>query len=178
MEQCFRIRNLEEQLAQSDSYTFIALGCYSDGSPAKKLNTFTYMDAPKKVVLYTQKDITSSDKILSVKSGKALQRIPFSEILYVESHGRKSNIFTTSGTYEGNEMLTSIQNRLPGREFFRCHRCYIVRVDAIERIEQNSAVLLDGSTVAISRKNIAMLRKRLGPSEEETKEGDNSGDVS
>lgn len=154
---CFRLRNLKNQLSISPSYSFIGHGLYPDDSPTVKYHTFQYLDPKQQIILYTREDITNESAVLSFKSGLKIHSIPFNEILHIESFGKKSKVVTLTESFEVNEMISNIQARLPGRKFTRCHRCYIVRNEAIKEIGKNCAILINGSVIPISRKQLAFL---------------------
>lgn len=157
---CFSLKNLKNQLSINSTYSFIGHGLYPDGSPTVKYHTFQYLDPKRQIMLYTREDITNQAEVLSFKINSNIHRIPFKDILYVESFGKKSKVTTYTEEFEVNEMLSNLQARLPGRKFMRCHRCYIVRNAAIKQIIQNYAVLLNGSKIPISRKYISFLSEQ------------------
>lgn len=152
---------MTNQLSINDTYSFIGHGLYPDGSPTVKYHTFQYLDAKQQIILYTREDITNQAEELSFRSSSSVHRISFRDILYVESFGKKSKVITNIGEFTANEMISSLQARLPGRKFTRCHRCYIVRNAAIKQIIQNYAVLTNGSRVPISRKNVSLLCEQV-----------------
>lgn len=158
---CFSLKNLTNQLSINDTYSFIGHGLYPDGSPTVKYHTFQYLDAKQQIILYTREDITNQAEELSFRSSSSVHRISFRDILYVESFGKKSKVITNIGEFTANEMISSLQARLPGRKFTRCHRCYIVRNTAIKQIIQNYAVLTNGSRVPISRQNVSLLCEQV-----------------
>ena len=133
---CFSLKNIVSQLSVSQNYSFVGHGKYPDGSPTVKFHNFSYLNEEKQIILYTRKDITSKAEVLTFKSNNSVCNVPFRDIVYLESFGKKSTIVTKQCKYEVNEMLSSIQERLPGREFMRCHRCYIVRYDAVQKIDK------------------------------------------
>ncbi len=156
---CFSLKNLKTQLSFNPVYSFNGYRRYPDGSPSVKCHTFQYLDRKGQVILYTRKDITNTTETLSFKINSRTYNLAFSEILYIESFGKKSRIVTEAETFEVNEMISSIQSRLPGKKFCRCHRCYIVRNRAIKVIEQGNAMLINGSKIPVSRKKIELLRE-------------------
>lgn len=76
-----------------------------------------------------------------VKQEQRLMRIPTADLLYVEALGDYVNL------YLGRERLTvygtmkDLETKLPGADFARIHRKYIVRLDRIVAIEGDSVAL-------------------------------------
>lgn len=157
----FTIKNLISQLSINEKYSFTAHGKYPDGSPAVKVNSFSYLDKERELILYTRKDITNQAGMLSFKSQNSVCNIPYSDVIYIESFGKKSVIVTPQLEYEVNEMLSSIQKRLPGRDFIRCHRCYIIRYSAIRKIEKNIAIMINSAKISVSRNMLGQLKTQI-----------------
>ena len=56
--------------------------------------------------------------------------------------------------------MKAIESKLPGADFFRIHRSYIVRLDKIKSIDNNYVFILDKS-LPVSRANKENLIKKL-----------------
>lgn len=158
---CFSLKNIKKQLSNNSSYSFIGHGLYPDNSPTVKHHTFQYLNEKQQIILYTREDFTNKSEVLTFKSNSYIYRIPFEEIIYIESFGKKSRIYTTSKTFDVNEMISSLQSRLPGRIFTRCHRCYIVRINSIKEINQKEAILFNGNKIPISQKKLSSFKDQF-----------------
>lgn len=76
-----------------------------------------------------------------------------SDILYIESRGKKLEIHTV-GLRESIEIygtLENIQSKL-GENFYRCHRSYIVNMMYIEEYDNESITLTYGDKVYLTKK--------------------------
>ena len=76
-----------------------------------------------------------------------------SDILYIESRGKKLEIHTV-GLRESIEIygtLENIQSKL-GENFYRCHRSYIVNMMYIEEYDNESITLVYGDKVYLTKK--------------------------
>lgn len=158
---CFSLSNLTNQLNLNEQYSFLGKGLYPDGTPATKLFEFRYLDKHKQIILLTRKDITNQAESFSFKQKSKIISIKLSDLVCIEGNGKNSIIYTQEQEYNASEMLSSIQERLPGKDFIRCHRCYIIRYDAILKIEKNNAFLNNNNLVPISRTKISLLKKRI-----------------
>ena len=158
---CFSIKNLKEQLSLSKTYSFIGHGFNLDGTPIVKLHQFSYFDRNKGIILYSRQDITNKAKQISFKINGVVFKFSYSEILFIESFGRKCDVITIKGSFLVNENISSIQSRLSGDDFIRCHRSYIVNINSIKKIEKNYAVLSNEKKIPINRPSIAMLKNKI-----------------
>lgn len=59
------------------------------------------------------------------------------EVLWVEAYGDYVNFFTEKTRYIVHSTMKAIESRLPGNEFARVHRSFIIRTDKIELIEES-----------------------------------------
>jgi DNA-binding LytR/AlgR family response regulator len=72
---------------------------------------------------------------LSVRDDDGYHVLDAEEILYFESDQGEVYAVAESGRFPTDFNLRALESQLPSAEFFRSHRSYIVRVDAIENIE-------------------------------------------
>ncbi|MEO0469241.1 MAG: LytTR family DNA-binding domain-containing protein [Bacteroidota bacterium] len=80
---------------------------------------------------------------LFVKDKGQLVRLGLTEILWIEALGDYVQIYTPGKRYTVNTTMKSIVSRLPEQEFMRVHRSFIVRLDRISSIEDNTIVAGD-----------------------------------
>ena len=76
-----------------------------------------------------------------VKQDQRLVRIATADLQYVEALGDYVNIYTTRERFTVYGTMKDLESKLPGRDFARVHRKYIVRLDRIVTIETDSALL-------------------------------------
>ncbi len=74
-----------------------------------------------------------------------------SEILYIESRGKKVEIHTVRQTVEIYAAMDELEGQL-GEEFYRCHRAYIVNMDCITEYDNESITLTNGDRVHLTKK--------------------------
>lgn len=85
-----------------------------------------------------------------IKKDSRLVRVDFKDIHWVEALADYVNIYTPSERHTVLSTMKSIEAKLPSNEFMRIHRSYIVRLDQIKEIEDNTVVLND-KAIPISR---------------------------
>jgi GAF domain-containing protein len=78
-----------------------------------------------------------------VKQDQRLVRVSTADLQYVEALGDYVNLHTTRERLTVYGTMKDLETKLPGHDFARIHRKYIVRLDRIMAIEGDAA-LLDG----------------------------------
>lgn len=106
------------------------------------------------------------DHKLMVKYGETMRIIELKEIIRFESIGNHAAIYTPHGKAYLHSSLNKIEAKLDERNYFRASRSDIIRLDAIESMEQAisyglTATLSNGQTVEISRRQATKLRQLL-----------------
>lgn len=108
----------------------------------------------------TKASPTASDrKEIYVKTEGRYIRLPFDAIAYVENTGDYVKIVTSSHTHIVYATMKYMEEKL-GQQFLRVHRSYIVHLDKIVDIEDNTLVV-NQKVIPISRANKPELMNRL-----------------
>jgi len=81
--------------------------------------------------------IKNPDKFIFIKSDKKVYKIDFENILYIEATGDYVKVVTTDNQYLVNNTLKNLLEELPGSEFIRVHKSYIISRDKIKFVEGN-----------------------------------------
>ena len=77
---------------------------------------------------------TTPDALL-IKADKKWYRLKMDTLLYFQAYGDYVKVFTDTAMYLVKEKLSEMENRLPPEAFFKIHRSYIVRLNAINYVE-------------------------------------------
>lgn len=86
-------------------------------------------------------------------------RIPYHEILYVESNNSKCVLHRKSGnTYVVYKRLDEIEEELKDERFLRCHQSYLVNMDYIYQADKQFE-LISGETVLIRQRDLKAIRQ-------------------
>ncbi|MEM6261816.1 MAG: LytTR family DNA-binding domain-containing protein [Bacteroidota bacterium] len=80
---------------------------------------------------------------LFVKEKGLLQRVNLSEIQWIEALGDYAQIHTPQKRYTINITMKGLVSKLPEGEFIRVHRSFIIRLDQLTTIEDNTLVVAD-----------------------------------
>lgn len=97
----------------------------------------------------------------TVKSDNKLYKVPYNSILYMESFGHYITIYTKDKEYQIRMSMSQLESRLP-KEFYRCHRSYIINTTYCKAMEEQQ-VLISDRWVALSekkRKNLMLLLEK------------------
>ena len=92
----------------------------------------------------------NNNEYVFIKKDSRLIRLNLSDILYVEALADYVTIHTTKDRYTILSTMKSIENRLAFNDFSRIHRSYIIRLDKIREIEDET-VSLGEKVLPISR---------------------------
>lgn len=101
-----------------------------------------------------------SDSHLFVNINKRLIKINLEDIYYVEAKGDYVSVVTKDKTYVVHTSLKSIQTKLPETLFFKSHRSFIVNLDEIQEIEENTLVI-NRHLIPVSKNSKQALIKKL-----------------
>jgi len=81
--------------------------------------------------------IKSQKEYMFVKTEYRMERINFSEILYIEGQGAYLRIVTNNTKIMTLQNFQNMENMLPSNNFIRVHKSFIVAMNKIENIERN-----------------------------------------
>lgn len=109
----------------------------------------------------TTTDLTSEkNDFIFVKSDRKMIKINFTEVNYIESLADYLKIHLMDKTILTRETITSIEAKLPKRDFLRIHRSYIISISKIESFT-NEFVEINKKAVPISRSYKNDVKMRL-----------------
>ncbi len=103
---------------------------------------------------------TSSGNDLYVNIDRRLIKIDIPSIYLIEAKGDYIHVKTEDKNYTVHSTLKKIEEKLPKDIFLKIHRSYVINVQKIIDIEDNS-VLIKKDVIPVSRSNRPELMKRL-----------------
>ena len=104
--------------------------------------------------------IIESTNDLYVNIDRRLIKIKVKDIYLIEAKGDYILIKTDDKNYTVHSTLKKIEEKLPSNLFLKVHRSFVINVDKIVDIEDNS-VLIKRDVIPVSRLNRPELMKRL-----------------
>lgn len=81
--------------------------------------------------------VSSSGNYIFVKTENRLQKVAFSEILYIEGQGDYLKIVTPTARIMTLQNFKRFEETLPPENFIRVHKSYLVAINKIESITRN-----------------------------------------
>lgn len=106
------------------------------------------------------KIIGRNRKKFEYQNGNEYYYIPYTDIMYFASMGRKVKIITTSGEREFYGRLQEIDKELSD-DFITIHKSYIVNKEYIAKYTYEMVELFNGTILTISKANRKDIRERL-----------------
>lgn len=108
-----------------------------------------YLDLRLKTANIAIENPASEDGIFFIKETKGYTRLNYDEIVYIESLGDFSKLFTPNGVHITLINLKNLEHQLPNY-YFRVHKQYIVNFNKIVSINQHEIILEHDFKVPLS----------------------------
>jgi len=101
-----------------------------------------------------------------VRKGNAINLITIDQVRYIEAQDDYVMIYYSAGKALKQQSMKYFEENLPGNDFVRVHRTYIVKVSEIKRIEpygkdNHVAILNSGEKLPVSRAGYKHLKEEL-----------------
>ena len=112
--------------------------------PIKKEKLYKYIDA-------AGKENDDADNFYACKIRGRDIRIPYSDIIYIESEAKSLIIHKTNETLRVAGFLEDAEKTLPQDIFVRCHKSYIVNLKYVSGYSKMKLSLMDGAVIPVSR---------------------------
>jgi two-component system response regulator LytT len=118
-----------------------------------ELNVVDYLLKPFSYERFNKavEKVKHSDNLyLVLKEKEGLLKIPYDNILYVEASRDYMKIVTEERSYLTHITMKKLEELLPGQQFIRTHKSYIVSLKQIRLLKTDSLVLLNNISVPVS----------------------------
>jgi len=86
---------------------------------------------------------------LFIKTGHRLQKVLLEEILFIEGVRDYRKIHCVNSKIMTLETFSALEEKLPGKQFCRVHKSFLVAIDKIESIERNG-IKIQKETIPVS----------------------------
>lgn len=103
---------------------------------------------------------TEEARILSVRTTDGVISFPMGSIRMIEAQDKTCTITTADGDWRAYAPLSSLEEQLDDRCFFRVHRSYIVNMRYIKTIYHDRVVMDDGAVINVSRGRRHEMKRR------------------
>jgi len=95
-----------------------------------------------------------------VKVDNKLMRVDFADVLYVEALGDYVHLVTNRSKLIVYSTMRAIEEKFPGQRFVRVHRSFIINIDFVQALEDNS-LLINDKYIPIGQTYLRGLTQRL-----------------
>ncbi|MGO0883092.1 LytR/AlgR family response regulator transcription factor [Clostridioides difficile] len=90
-------------------------------------------------------------KELTLSSKTEIFKINTADIYYIEVLKREITIHTKTSKHSINMTMDSIESKINQKNFYRCHKSYLVNLDYVVNVKQYVAIMENKEEVSISR---------------------------
>jgi DNA-binding LytR/AlgR family response regulator len=104
--------------------------------------------------------VNTIDDHIFIKVASRFVKLQLKNILFIEALADYVTIHTSTEKFTIHSTMKGIENALPAFDFLRVHNSFIVRLDKIASIKDNT-VFINKSTIPVSRNKIKALIQRL-----------------
>ena len=98
---------------------------------------------------------------ISLKDNKTVYRIPFEEIIYIQSWGNYLKFFLVNQEIKiVRKTIKILEAELPSKRFQRIHKSYIVNIKHVKAIEGNQVIIAD-QKLPIGKSYVILAKKAI-----------------
>lgn len=90
------------------------------------------------------------EKRLEIRALDGLQFVDLNSIVYAETEEKRIRIHTLREEILSRESLQSLEDRLAGGSFFRCHKAYLVNLNFVDAVSGDQ-VMVAGRPLSLSK---------------------------
>ena len=135
------------------------------GFIGKPINENDMRKALYNIFEYCKENIRANVQTLTISTNSAVYKIPYDEIIYIESINKKIFIYSDTQRISCYNSLYILEEEL-GEEFIRCHKSFIINKNKIKNVYFDEMVIemLNGSKISMSRTYKSNVKKmyRIG----------------
>jgi len=115
-------------------YMSQAFEVYATDYLLKPFKTDRVRQTLRRIAAEKVKKKSEPPKTIMLKSRDGMTFLPVKDILMIYRENKVTYLETSTDSYTTSESLNSLEAKLEGGNFFRCHRAYIIAVTAISNI--------------------------------------------
>ncbi len=79
-------------------------------------------------------------------------KVRLKDIVYMEARGRLVDIHCAQETVTVPEALGRLEKKLEGRDFFRCHKGYLINLRFVDGFQKTQITMENGDVVLLARR--------------------------
>lgn len=101
------------------------------------------------------------EKSYCLENASKIERIFYSEILYIYKEGKDSVLVTERRELSVRKPLSKVMEELEGKEFMMTDRGYVVNLSKIFRLEGRELTMINGAVLPVSRSHLKELKENI-----------------
>lgn len=101
------------------------------------------------------------EKSYCLENANRIERIFYSEILYIYKEGKESVLVTERRELSVRKPLSRVMEELEGKEFMMIDRGYVVNLSKIFRLEGRELTMINGAILPVSRSHVKELKENI-----------------
>ena len=137
-----------------EDYTLEAFDVHAFHYLLKPIDEEKFSQVLHRACLEVENFEAQSKNFLLIKVGDIRKKIFLHDIYFVESNNKKVIFHTADEIFETYGKMDAFEIAL-GKNFFRCHRCFLVNFAKISAYTSDSITLANGEKILISAKKFA-----------------------
>ncbi len=129
--------------------------------PVNEQRLMKALDRAQEIFSSRTKTVESADKdFMFIRDKGVLTKLKMDDILFIKALGDYVTIHTPAKNYTIHVNLRTIEEKLPAGKFFRLHRSYIIALDKVDTVEQDT-VYISKNPIPIGEQQKPALLDRL-----------------
>ena len=115
-----------------------------------------------RAILESRKDKVQfgNDEFLFIRDSAITRRLKLADVLYAEAMGDYVKFHTSEKMFAIHGKMKTAEERLPGKNFIRVHRSYIVALDKIDTL-QDGGIVINGKFLPVADAYRKALNERM-----------------
>lgn len=93
-----------------------------------------------------------SDDYIIISKDRQTRKLFLDEVRYFEIHGRLIEAHGIHPTFSWYEQIGTLETALSGKDFFRCHKSYLINLKYVEIYDRQEATLDNGEKILIAKR--------------------------
>lgn len=100
------------------------------------------------------------DFFVTVKDDKIVKNIFVRDILFIEAHGKGSQIYTVEKCYKSNKKIGQLEIELEKYGFYRCHKSFLIHLNVVDYLDKEFAYFQNNRKAYISARKYVETKKK------------------
>lgn len=98
------------------------------------------------------KQTRQSDDFIIISKDRQTRKLFLDEVRYFEIHGRLIEAHGVHPIFSWYEQIGTLESKLADKDFFRCHKSYLINLKYVEVYDRQEATLDNGEKVLIAKR--------------------------